>query len=177
MFLYVCLSCMLLFDLLCLDNFSIISLCFCSNWKRGWSITQLCCRELSIGQIRLWCGVGVVGLTIFCLRCWINIIFTPVSLWYLHHWNACVIFVYLFYFFLSNFLLDKHKIHTRFTVLSTSLKCIGYFVYLLRFSFQTLKQGILDFTRFNVISTSPKCIWYFCIFAFFLPFKLSARLT
>ena len=35
-----------------------------------------------------WGSVGVVGLTVFGLRCPINIIFTPDLLWYPHYWNV-----------------------------------------------------------------------------------------
>ena len=55
-------------------------------YRRRWH------RVLALDSVRChrwrWGSVGVVGLTVFGLRCPINIIFTPVLLWYPHKWNV-----------------------------------------------------------------------------------------
>ena len=55
-------------------------------YRRRWH------RVLAFDSVRChrwrWGSVGVVGLTVFGLRCPINIIFTPVLLWYPHYWNV-----------------------------------------------------------------------------------------
>ena len=55
-------------------------------YRRRWH------RVLAFDSVRChrwrWGSVGVVGLTVFGLRCPINIIFTPVLLWYPHKWNV-----------------------------------------------------------------------------------------
>ena len=124
-------------------------------------------------------SVGVVGLTVFGLRCPINIIFTPVLLWYPHYWN---VLGNLLYHIITVFLLFKLKTEGRrldgFVVAGGTVGCHGDNLRCHRWHLGSLTFAVYGFlwfsvldwydiyTRFTVIATSLKCkrcfvSWFF----------------
>ena len=84
-----------LFVLLCLEtslslhlflfspkDASTISQFYRRRWHRVLAFDSVWCHRWR------WVSVGVVGLTVFSIRCPINIILTTDLLWYPHYWNV-----------------------------------------------------------------------------------------
>ena len=119
--------------LLCLETYLSLHL-FLFSPKEASTISQFYRRRwhrvLASDSVRChrwrWGSVGVVGLTVFGLRCPINIIFTPDLLWYPHNWN---VEENLLYHIITVFLLFKLKTGDRwldgFVVAGGTVGCHG----------------------------------------------------
>ena len=108
LFVLLCLETSLLLHLFLFSpkETSTISQFYRRRWNRVLAFDSLRCHQWR------WGSFGAVGLTVFGLRCPINIIFRPDLLWYQYHWNDILVYCFimlgtfsttlLLYFFFSN---------------------------------------------------------------------------